>query len=83
MQTKHDDTVRVNVGAIIDQIHTRYSKQIATLVQENAEVAAANDQLVQQVAELEARLAAQHDSGQILGESLVVPDDGMGWPDHQ
>lgn len=63
---QQDDTVRVNVGAIIDQLHTRYTKQMATLVQENAELAAANDQLVSTVGELEARVAALSDAGEIL-----------------
>jgi cell division protein FtsB len=50
--------LRVNVASIIDQIHSRYTKQIAQLVQENSELAAGQDALSQENAELRSKLAA-------------------------
>lgn len=50
--------LRVNVAAIIDQVHSRYTKQIAQLVQENAELQAGQDMLLQENAELSAKLQA-------------------------
>lgn len=52
------ETLRVGVDQIIDAIHTRYAKQTAALVQENAELAAGQDMLLAENAELKARLAA-------------------------
>ena len=50
--------VRVSVQRVIDQLHGKYGKQVAMLVQENAEAQAAIDELTGQVAELQSELAA-------------------------
>lgn len=50
--------LRVNVQSIIDQLHQRYAKQIAGLVQENAELAAAQDMLLAENAELSSKIKA-------------------------
>jgi hypothetical protein len=57
-QPETGQNLRVNVASIIDQIHNRYAKQVSLLVQENAELAAAQDMLVAENAELKAKLEA-------------------------
>lgn len=61
--------LRVNVAGIIDQIHTRYSKQIAMLVQENAELAAGQDVVMEELKELRSKLDA------ITKEYVELTDD--------
>lgn len=51
-------TVRVNMNAILDGVHSRYGQQLANLVQENSETAAAMAQLTSQLAEANQKVAA-------------------------
>lgn len=53
-----NNNVRVNMAQIIDQIHTRYSRQIGALVQENAELAAAQEVILAENAEMDSKLKA-------------------------
>lgn len=61
-------TVRVNMNAILDGVHSRYGQQLANLVQENSETAAAMAQLSDQLAEANQKVAVldgmRQDAGQ-------------------
>ena len=49
---------RVTMAAVIDAVHTRYSKTIAGLIQENAELTAAVDALTGEPDELASKVQA-------------------------
>jgi hypothetical protein len=64
--------LKVSVQSIIDQIHNRYAKQIGGLVQENSELAAAQDMLLAENYELRAKLEA------LMGAPSGTPTDPGG-----
>lgn len=86
-QQEEGVNLRVGVGQIIDQIHHRYSKTIALLVQENAESAAQIDMLVTENASLKSTVEALqpkpfkpisvNDPSGNLRRQMLPEDNGM------
>jgi hypothetical protein len=50
--------VRVGVQQVIDQLHAKYGRQLAMVVQENAEAQATIDELTRQLAEAQSLVRA-------------------------
>jgi len=72
-QSEQGKNLKVSVNTIIDQIHARYARQISGLVQENSELAAAQDMLLAENQELRSKLEA------LMGAPSGTPiDPGTG-----
>lgn len=60
-QTSNSPTPTFSVDAVIDRINRRYTGMIVSLVNENAQLVAANDALKDRLAEVENELVARRE----------------------
>lgn len=60
-QTNSSPTPTFSVDAVIDRINRRYTGMIVSLVNENAQLVAANDALKDRLAEVENELVARRE----------------------